>query len=176
MAASGDKLLGGPQCGLLVGRADLIGEMRRNPLFRALRVDKLTYAALEGTLLAYLTGREEELPVVRMLRMPAEAVRERCARWASSLIGNGVSAEVVTTESVVGGGTTPGASLPSFAVALRVDGVSEGVLATRLRGLEPAVVGRVSDGMMLLDLRTVGLWEDDEVLQLLGGALRGWVQ
>ena len=145
--------------------------MRGNPLFRALRVDKLTYAASGGDVArAYMAGREGEVPVVRMLRMPAEAVRVQCERWVQALRGRGVEAEVVEVRSVVGGGTTPGASLASFAVGLRVDGVSEGVLAARLRGLEPAVLGRVSEGRVLLDLRTVGEWEDAEVLEVLQGA------
>lgn len=171
VACSGDKLLGGPQCGILVGSAGVMERIRRNPLFRALRVDKLTYAALEWTLMAYVMGREGDLPVVRMLRMPAEAVRVRCVRWAKALRTDRIEAEVVETRSVVGGGTTPGASLASFAVSLRCAGMSEAGLAAKLRGMEPPVVGRVSEGRVLLDLRTVAETEDDEVIGVLVAAL-----
>ncbi len=173
VAASGDKLLGGPQCGLLVGDREIVERIRANPLFRALRVDKLTYAALEATLQAYLLGREGELPVIAMLRLPAEAVRVRCERWAEALRLPGVEAVVVATQSVVGGGTTPGASLPSFAVAVQCAGLSEGVLSAMLRGLEPAIVARVSEGRVLLDLRTVREDEDAEALSVLQAALCG---
>ena len=171
VACSGDKLLGGPQCGLLVGWAEVLGRIQANPLFRALRVDKLTYAALEATLLAYRAGQEASLPVIAMLRLPAEAIRVRCERWASALRSDRAEAEVVETRSVVGGGTTPGASLASFAVSLRLDGMSEGTLAARLRGLEPAVVGRVSEGRVSLDLRTVAEADDEELIAVLRAAL-----
>ena len=173
VAASGDKLLGGPQCGLLVGKREIVERIRANPLFRALRVDKLTYAALEATLQAYLLGREGELPVIAMLRLPAEAVRVRCERWVEALRLPGVEVAVVSTASVVGGGTTPCASLPSFAVSMRCAGMGEDALSAILRGLEPAIVGRVSDGRVLLDLRTVTEDEDAEVLSVLQTALRG---
>ncbi len=171
VACSGDKLLGGPQCGILVGSAEVISKIRANPLFRALRVDKLTYAALEATLLAYLAGREDTIPVIAMLRLTAEAVRARCERMAFALSTAGVQAEVVEVRSVVGGGTTPGASLASFALSLGVAGMSEGGLAARLRASEPAVIGRVSEGRVLLDLRTVAEAEDEELIEVLRGAL-----
>jgi len=171
VACSGDKLLGGPQCGILLGSAAAVQRTRANPLFRALRVDKLTYAALEATLQAYLVGREGDLPVVAMLRMPAEAVRVRCRRWVEALQSERLQAEVVETRSVVGGGTTPGASLPSFAVALRCAGLSDDALARRLRGSRPAVVGRASEGRVLLDLRTVAEADDEELIGVVRGAL-----
>ncbi len=174
VAASGDKLLGGPQCGLLVGERDIVERIRANPLFRALRVDKLTYAALEATLQAYLLGREGELPVIAMLRLPANAVRVRCERWAEALCLPGVEIGVVATESVVGGGTTPGASLPSFAVSMLCAGMSEDALSAMLRGLEPAIVGRVRGGRVLLDLRTVSEHEDVEIVSVLQAALRAY--
>ena len=173
VAASGDKLLGGPQCGLLVGSEEIVGRIRRNPLFRALRVDKLTYAALGATLRAYLCGREETLPALAMLRLSAESVRLRCEgiveKIAVGLAGSAYTAEVVPVESLVGGGTTPGAALPSFAVALAHGALSEEALAARLRGGEPAVVTRTHAGRVLLDLRTVFPAQD----ALLLAALRG---
>lgn len=167
VACSGDKLLGGPQCGVLVGERHLVERLRANPLYRALRADKLTYAALEATLTAYVSGREGTLPMIAMLRQPAEAVRRRCEQWVQVLQSERCRAEVVPVRSVIGGGTTPGATLASFAVALRVAGVSEGELCGRFRGLDPAVVSRVSEGRVLLDLRTVQPAEDEEVVGLL---------
>ena len=170
VASSGDKLLGGPQCGLLVGTRNTIERIRKNPLFRALRVDKLTYAALEATLLAYLSGEEESLPTVSMLRTPAEAIEARCHAWASALASHALSATVVPVRSLVGGGTTPGASLPSFAVALRHAELSEDALLTRLRELDPPIIGRIQNGSVLLDLRTVPAKEDAGLQVLIDNA------
>jgi L-seryl-tRNA(Ser) seleniumtransferase len=172
VAASGDKLLGGPQCGVLIGRREVIARLRANPLLRALRVDKLTYAALEGTLLDYVAEREGEIPAVRMMGMGSEAIRDRCERLAGELAGSGLEAEVVGVRSVVGGGTTPGATLASFAVGLwrREMGATE--LAGRLRGLDPPVVGRVSGERVLLDLRTVPEAMDRELGRMLAEMAR----
>jgi len=150
---SGDKLLGGPQAGILVGRADLVERLRRHPLQRALRADKLTLAALEGTLRLALE-RPDEVPVVRMLREPAEAVRERAQRLAGL-----VSGDVEETVARAGGGALPLAELPSFACA-----VEEG-LAAKLRVGETPVVGIVRDGRLLLDCRTL---TDDDVDEVAG--------
>jgi L-seryl-tRNA(Ser) seleniumtransferase len=144
---SGDKLLGGPQAGIVVGRADLVERLRRHPLQRAVRADKLTLAALEGTLAAY--RREEETPVQRMLQEPAEAVRARAERLAAATGG-----QVEETVARAGGGALPLAEIPSFACAL------EEALAAPLRSAEPPVVGIVRDGALLLDCRTIS---DDEV-------------
>ena len=171
VACSGDKLLAGPQCGILVGAKLHLDRIRANPLLRALRVDKLTYAALEATLLAYLTATEETLPAIAMLRMPAESARARCLAMAETLRSAGASVEVVETRSVVGGGTTPGATLASFAVALRSAHVSETVLATTMRQLDPPVVARIREGRVLLDLRTIPPAEDALLAQLLIQAL-----
>ena len=168
VAASGDKLLGGPQCGILTGERSAIERIRSNPLFRALRCDKLTYAALQGTLLAYLQGREATVPAIRMLRMPAVTVRERCRRYVSALANSDLQPEVVPSTSVVGGGTTPGATVPSYAVALQHRVLNDAKLASALRQLEVPIVARTNDGRVLLDLRTVA--EDDDELVL--GALR----
>jgi L-seryl-tRNA(Ser) seleniumtransferase len=155
VCASGDKLLGGPQCGLIAGRADLVRQLRSNPLYRAFRVDKLTYAALEATLLAYLSGNSESIPAIRMLRADAESIQVRCEAWASMLNGALANARVVPCESAVGGGTTPGAVLPSFAVTLEVEGLTADALAAGLRKMSPPVIARIHEGVVSLDLRTV---------------------
>ena len=145
---SGDKLLGGPQAGIVAGRADLVERLRRHPLQRALRADKLTIAALEGTLQLHLDA-PERIPVLRMLREPAAAVRERAKRLAAAVGGT-----VEETVARVGGGALPLAELPSFACAI------EEALVGPLRAGSPPVVGIVRDGRLLLDCRTL---DDDEV-------------
>jgi L-seryl-tRNA(Ser) seleniumtransferase len=151
---SGDKLLGGPQAGIVVGRAELVERLRRHPLQRALRADKLTLAALEGTLALYLEpGRAlREVPVLRMLNEPLEAVRARAERLAAA-----VSGEVEETVGRVGGGALPLAELPSHACAV------EESLAAPLRAGDPPVVGVVRDGRLLLDCRTLSDGEANEV-------------
>ncbi|HEY1512932.1 MAG TPA: L-seryl-tRNA(Sec) selenium transferase [Gaiellaceae bacterium] len=151
---SGDKLLGGPQAGIVAGRAELVERLRRHPLHRALRIDKLSLAALEGTLLLYLDPERAlaEVPVLRMLREPAETVRARADRLADAVAG-----EVEETVARVGGGALPLHELPSFACAV------EESLASPLRRHEPAVVGIVRDGRLLLDCRTIADAELDEV-------------
>ncbi len=145
---SGDKLLGGPQAGIVVGRADLVERLRRHPLQRALRADKLTLAALEGTLQLHLDARDE-IPVLRMLEEPAEVVRARAERLAQ-LIGGTVEETVAR----VGGGALPLAELRSYACAVEEE------LAAPLRTGDPSVVGIVRDGRLLLDCRTLA---DDEL-------------
>jgi L-seryl-tRNA(Ser) seleniumtransferase len=148
---SGDKLLGGPQAGIVVGRADLVERLRRHPLQRALRADKLTLAALEATVRLALES-PDEIPVLRMLREPAENVRGRAQRLAE-LVGG----EVEETIARAGGGSLPLAELPSYACAV------EESLAAALRAAEPPVVGIVRDGRLLLDCRTLMDSEVDEV-------------
>jgi L-seryl-tRNA(Ser) seleniumtransferase len=172
VCASGDKLLGGPQAGIVVGQRKLVGELHKNPLYRAFRVDKLTIAALEATLLAYLSGQTDSIPVAQMLTMPAAAIRTRCERWAAVLESEQVSAGVIQTESMVGGGTTPGATLPSFAVTLEHRSMSADALAARLRHLDPPVIGRIHGGRVLLDLRTVDPNADDAAVEILRTALQ----
>lgn len=156
VAASGDKLLGGPQCGILVGDRIIVDRLRTNPLYRALRVDKLTYAALDMTLLAHLEGDLDSIPIFHMLNMPADLIRDRCERWVQRLDGATLRAEVVAAQSVIGGGTTPGISVPSYAVELTHADIADEELARRLRDLTPPVIARVTAGRALLDLRTVG--------------------
>ena len=148
---SGDKLLGGPQAGIVAGRSDLVEKLRRHPLHRALRSDKLTLAALEGTLALYL-DRPEEIPVLRMLREPEEIVRGRAERLARATAG-----AVQETVARVGGGALPLAELPSFACAVEEE------LAGALRSQEPPVIAVVRDGRTLLDCRTLTDAEADEV-------------
>jgi L-seryl-tRNA(Ser) seleniumtransferase len=158
---SGDKLLGGPQAGIVVGRADLVEQLRRHPLQRALRADKLTLAALEGTLGLYLDpGRAvSEVPVLRMLLEPAETVRARAERLAVLVDG-----AVEETVGRVGGGALPLTELPSFACAVEEE------LAAELRAGEPPVIGIVRDGRLLLDCRTLTDAEVDEVAAAVMGA------
>lgn len=143
VTASGDKLLGGPQCGLLLGKDELVRRLARHPLARALRVDKLTLAALEATLRGPLN------PTGEALHADAAAVRERAERLADRLRDAGVDAVAVGSEAAVGGGGAPGVVLPSAAVSV------PGPYAARLRRGTPAVMGRVEDGRCLLDLRSV---------------------
>jgi L-seryl-tRNA(Ser) seleniumtransferase len=151
---SGDKLLGGPQAGIVLGRADLVETLRRHPLQRAVRADKLTLAALEGTLRLYLDPERaaRELPVFRMLAEPTDRVRERAERLAA-LVGG----EVEETVARVGGGALPLAELRSFACAVEEE------LAAALRAADPPVVGVVRDGRTLLDCRTLADHEIDEL-------------
>ncbi|MFB9197431.1 L-seryl-tRNA(Sec) selenium transferase [Actinomadura verrucosospora] len=143
VTASGDKLLGGPQCGLILGRDEPVGRLARHPLARALRVDKLTLAALEATLRGPLT------PTAEALHADAGAVRERAERLAARLRDAGVDAAAAGSEAAVGGGGAPGVVLPSAAVSVPEH------YASRLRRGTPAVMGRVEDGRCLLDLRSV---------------------
>jgi L-seryl-tRNA(Ser) seleniumtransferase len=158
---SGDKLLGGPQAGIVVGRAELVERLRRHPLQRALRADKLTLAALEGTLGLYLEPERalQEVPVLRMLFEPLDAVRARAERLAGLVEGT-----VEETVGRVGGGALPLAELPSFACAIEEE------LAAALRAGDPPVIGIVRDGRLLLDCRTVSDTEVDEVAAVVRAA------
>lgn len=168
VAASGDKLFGGPQCGLLVGRNDLIARIRKNPLLRAFRVDKLTYAALEATLFDYLVGSVESIPLIRTLGVTVEAIEGRCAAIISSLQSMRLDAEVMQVESVVGGGTAPNAKLPSCAVALVHTELSASELLKALRKLDPPIIARIEDEKVILDLRAVHPRFDEVISQVLG--------
>jgi L-seryl-tRNA(Ser) seleniumtransferase len=158
---SGDKLLGGPQAGIIAGRAELVERLRRHPLQRALRADKLTLAALEATLALYLDPElaAREVPVLRMLAEPVETVRARAQRLAD-LVGG----DVEPTVGRVGGGALPLTELPSFACAVEEE------LAPRLRETEPPVIGVVRDGRCLLDCRTLRDEELDDVAAAVAAA------
>ena len=161
---SGDKLLGGPQAGLISGRHDLVQRMRSNSLFRALRVDKLTYAALEATLLAYVKHDHDGIPTLRMMRTPKDEIGKRAETIAKTIPQGDLSVEVIDAESVIGGGSAPSATLPTRALALTSNKRTADQLATRLRQSNPPVIARVEDGRVILDLRTV-FPEQDEALQ-----------
>src|SRR5947209_5075077 len=157
---SGDKLLGGPQAGLISGHADLVARMRSNSLFRALRVDKLTYAALEATMLAYVKRDYNSIPTLGMMQVTAEEIGKR-AEGVKSALGlepagpHGLRLEIVDGESVIGGGAAPSAVLPTRLLAITSSTLSSDELATKLRAFDTPIVGRVEDGRVLLDLRTV---------------------
>ncbi len=169
---SGDKLVGGPQAGLIVGRADLIARIRRDPLARAVRPDKVTLAALAATLGLYRAGRATtEIPVWRMISASPDDLRRRASRIIDGLpstVRDDVS--VGEMRSAVGGGSLPGATLES--VGLVVSGPGAAALAARLRAAEPVVIGRVEDSAVQLDLRTVDPGDDDQLGVALAGALR----
>jgi L-seryl-tRNA(Ser) seleniumtransferase len=165
---SGDKLLGGPQAGILSGRHELIARIRSNPLFRALRVDKLTYAALEATLLAYIRQDHDAIPALRMLRLPAQEIERRAEAVKQKLDKAGrLALEIVDGRSVVGGGAAPAATLSSRLLAVTCEGLSADEFAARLRGGEPPIVARVEEGRVLLDLRTVFPEQDEQVARAL---------
>jgi L-seryl-tRNA(Ser) seleniumtransferase len=174
---SGDKLLGGPQAGLISGREDLVQKMRRNSLFRALRVDKLTYAALESTLLAYVKRDYDAVPVLRMMQLPKSEITGRGQALVAAIVGNSsegarrarspFSAELIDGESLIGGGSAPSAALPTTLVALTSDNLSAQEIAAKLRHSDPAVIARVEEGRVLLDLRTVFSQQDEVLKQLL---------
>jgi len=155
IAASGDKLLGGPQCGILAGRRDLIERIRKNPLLRTFRVDKLTYAGLEATLMDYASDRAGSIPIVRMLRTSPDEILRRCEWIAGQVNSANLAADVVPALSVIGGGAAPAARLSSSAVALQHRRLPPQSLLDVLRQLDPPIVGRISDDKVLLDLRTV---------------------
>jgi len=171
---SGDKLLGGPQAGMLSGRSDLIARMRSNSLFRALRVDKLMYAALEATLLAYVKGEHDAIPALRMMRVSKEDIGKRAEAVAERVRSAKLSADVIDGDSVIGGGAAPSAALPTRLLAVTCEGLSADELSTRLRACDPPIIARVEDGRVLLDLRTVFPEQDEAVaaaLQHLGQAI-----
>jgi L-seryl-tRNA(Ser) seleniumtransferase len=164
---SGDKLLGGPQAGLISGSSELVARMRANSLFRALRVDKLIYAALEATLLAYVKKDHDAIPTLRMMRLSKEAIGERAEALAGQVAGQKLKAEIVDGESILGGGAAPSSVLPTRLLALTCEGLSADELASRLRGSEPPIIARVDDGRVLLDLRTVFPEQDRAVVAIL---------
>jgi L-seryl-tRNA(Ser) seleniumtransferase len=166
---SGDKLIGGPQAGLVVGRADLIARMRRDPLARAMRPDKVTLLGVAATLGLYRAGLAvTEIPVWRMIALPSEAIRAR-ADALSKRIGPPVA--VVATTSTIGGGALPGATLPSAGLA--IGGRSATRLLDTLRLGDPSVIGRIEDGRVVLDLRTVDPGDDEALGQAVAAALAG---
>jgi L-seryl-tRNA(Ser) seleniumtransferase len=167
IAASGDKLLGGPQCGILVGRKDLIERIRKNPLLRAFRVDKLTYAALEATLHEHLLNDSASIPIERMLSIRPEELMRRCREIEGQITSTNLELDIVPVASLIGGGTVPKAVLQSCAISLRHTYLAVAELLAALRRLDPPIVGRIADDTVLLDLRTVPPRFDTAVASLL---------
>ncbi|MDP2309056.1 MAG: L-seryl-tRNA(Sec) selenium transferase [Pseudomonadota bacterium] len=165
---SGDKLLGGPQAGLIVGARAPIEAMRKHPLYRALRLDRLVLAALEATLRGYLVG--ELPPAVAMLSLRAVDLKPRAEAWATHLRAHGIAAEVLRDQGFSGGGSLPGEGLPTWVAALDVPEPDH--VAARLRGGTPAVLGRVSEGRVRLDPRTVAPEEEAALLGAVVAACR----
>ena len=162
---SGDKLLGGPQAGLIVGQQAPIAALRKNPLYRALRLDKVTIAGLEATLNLYLAGRADEIPARAMMLRTAAELRSVAQRLAQSIGAlHGFTTAVVSERSQPGSGSAPGVFLDTFAVRVSAAGLSAGELAARLRAGEPCVFARVHDGALLVDPRTLQAREEPEVV------------
>jgi len=169
---SGDKLLGGPQAGLISGDAELVGRMRSNSLFRALRVDKLVYAALEATLLAYVRRDHDAIPALRMMRLTKDEIGKRAEALAARIAAPKLKVEILDGESILGGGAAPSSALPTRVLAITVEGLSADELSARLRASDPAIVARVEEGRILLDLRTVFPEQDAALAAALAGIVR----
>ncbi|CAI8042181.1 L-seryl-tRNA(Sec) selenium transferase [Geodia barretti] len=170
---SGDKLLGGPQAGIIAGDKALVDTVSRHPLARAMRIDKLSMAALAATLEHYIRDEAlDKVPIWRMIAMPADEVRARVKVWAEKI---GEQASPMKAQSTIGGGSLPGETLPTWALAIECDGVDGGaeVVARRLREADNPVLGRIEDGRVLLDARTVLPDEDDALLKAVQSALHG---
>jgi L-seryl-tRNA(Ser) seleniumtransferase len=173
---SGDKLLGGPQAGIIAGKKEIIERIRRNPLFRALRVDKLTIAALEVTLRAYLRGAFDEIPALRMIRLHADAIGERARKFIAqlqpSVVGD-VTFRIAAGFSVIGGGSTPDQQLPTNLISITCSRHSAAELEKRLRrpGNSTPVIARIENKQLILDLRTVFADEESQLAAALASAL-----
>jgi L-seryl-tRNA(Ser) seleniumtransferase len=164
---SGDKLLGGPQAGLISGEAQLVERLRSNPMFRALRVDKLVYAALEATLLAYIRGDHDSIPALRMMRLSKDEIGRRAEALKSQINSSKLQLDIVDGESLLGGGAAPSSVLPTRLLALVCTGLSADELADRLRKSDHPIIVRVDQGRVMLDLRTVFPDEDGLVASAL---------
>ncbi|MGW8267764.1 MAG: L-seryl-tRNA(Sec) selenium transferase [Longimicrobiales bacterium] len=171
VAISGDKLMGGPQAGIILGEPEGVARMRKSPLTRAFRVDKVTLAGLEATLRHYLDPEEalREVPVLRMLSLASEVLEVRTRTVADGLLSFGLEAQVREGAGVVGGGTYPGVELPGWTLRVQVPGLSAQETTRRLRGGDPPVVGRREGNDLVLDLRTVDPQDDAAVLEALRG-------
>lgn len=173
---SGDKLLGGPQAGLIVGKKAAIAKIRQHPMARALRIDKLSLTALEATLRLYLDRERAitEIPVLQMLAAPAEAIKKRCQRLARKLrpvLGEQVTIAIIAEPAAIGGGALPLTQLPGYALALTPQGISVDTLAARLRQGTPPVIGRIQEGRLLVNPRTLFAAEEPQLLAALSAAL-----
>ena len=167
---SGDKLLGGPQAGLIVGKAEFIARLRSHPLARALRVDKMTLAALDATLRAYRRDRATaEIPVWRMIAQPAEAVQQRAVRCQRQLAAADIKAAVIPGKSTIGGGSLPGETLPTFLLALDIPQPDSAAAA--LRQADMPIICRIQKNLLLFDLRTVLPEQEQALLATLSSRL-----
>jgi L-seryl-tRNA(Ser) seleniumtransferase len=172
---SSDKLLGGPQAGIIAGKRDVVEAIRRDPMFRVLRVDKLTIAALEATGRAYLRGAIDEIPALRMIRAGAEAMRVRSEIFCTKAVDalpDGVRLSVVPGFSVVGGGSTPDQRIESYVIALEGGATSVNAMEVRLRAARVPVIARIEGKKLILDLRTVRVDEEGELIDALVSATR----
>jgi L-seryl-tRNA(Ser) seleniumtransferase len=161
---SGDKLLGGPQAGIIAGRSEVVDRIRRHPLMRALRVDKLTYAALEATLEEHAIGRGQDgVPVQRMLRLATEEIGRRADALAAALTTRGWTARVIDGMSTVGGGSAPGAELPTRLIEVQRTGLSASALEAHLRSADPPIIARIENDQVVIDLRTVAASDDEAI-------------
>jgi L-seryl-tRNA(Ser) seleniumtransferase len=170
---SGDKLLGGPQAGLIAGRKEHIQKIEKDPLMRTYRLDKMTLAALEATLRLYLNEERalREVPTLRMLATPPDELRRRAEALAEKLRGVAADVRVVEDQAYVGGGSLPDQAMPSWVVEVQSAGVGDEEMARRLRSGRPAVVGRLRDGRLILDVRTVLPHQEDALAQAVRQAL-----
>ena len=164
---SGDKLLGGPQAGILAGKAEIVTRLRRNPLFRALRLDKLIYQSLENTLRNLLLERWDAVPAIAMIRQSADEIRARAEKLIARVPGS--RAEIIAGTSVIGGGATPEQSIPTYLIAIDCDDVT--AAEARLRASDPPVIARIEEDRLILDLRTVLPVEERELEAMLAAAL-----
>jgi L-seryl-tRNA(Ser) seleniumtransferase len=169
---SGDKLLGGPQAGIILGRQEAIEAMSHSPILRAVRVDKTTLAALEATLLAYLEGREAELPLWRMALAPVEEIEERASALASRLQGADAKIELAPGASTTGGGSAPGGEIPTVLVEIAPRRGSADQVVRALIDHDPPVISRIVEDRVAIDLRTVRADEEEALLRALEAALR----
>jgi L-seryl-tRNA(Ser) seleniumtransferase len=161
---SGDKLLGGPQAGIIAGTEASLSVIRRHPLMRALRVDKMTYAALEATLQEYDAGRAaDRVPVIRMLSLTPADIERRARPVADVIAAAGFTTAIVDGESTIGGGSAPGSALPTRLIAVSHPSLTATALEAGLRACDPPVIARIDADRVVLDLRSV-LPEDDELL------------
>jgi L-seryl-tRNA(Ser) seleniumtransferase len=165
---SGDKLLGGPQAGIIAGRTALVAQIRTHPLMRALRVDKLTYAALEATLEEFAAGRAQTtVPVAAMLRMSVDDIGRRARTLADALASAGILADIIDGASAIGGGSAPGVTLPTRLVRIRHSRLTASAVEAHLRRQDPPVIARIENQHVVLDLRTVDPADDDVVARYL---------
>jgi L-seryl-tRNA(Ser) seleniumtransferase len=168
---SGDKLLGGPQAGIVLGRAEFVGRLLKNPLYRAFRPDKVTLLLLEDTLLSYLNDSAlDDIPAVALLSTPPETLRERAEKICRELAESKIKARVISTTALAGGGSAPEEGLPSYGVEID-SAQSPDDIARNLRWADVPVIGRIINDRFVLDLKAVSTEEDDELTAIIKSVL-----